>query len=174
MKNKLLQYLIPTTLAAAVVVGIFIYFSSQAKTNYQLAKFDLSQISGLNVNDWEKELKQSPVPHLILQKGDSKKYVFSTADCGIIKHGYKNRVELFVVFNSQGKIENVILGKNIETPQLIEKMYKNSFFKQWNGINNPEVQYVTGATYSCKAVSNGISVLLNLLKREKIFNKISK
>jgi Na+-translocating ferredoxin:NAD+ oxidoreductase RnfG subunit len=172
MNKRLLKYIIPITVAATTVLGIFILSPGKEKIDYRLQKFELAKIPGINVPDWNKQFKTSPIPHIILKNKDTneKKYVFSTADCGIIKHGYKNRVELFVVFNSNEKIENVILGKNIETPELITRMFKNGFLKQWNNKSEiREVQYVTGATYSCKAVSGNISELLTLLKHNKFF-----
>lgn len=168
MNKRLSQYLILTTVIVIAVVGFFIFSRIRVKPDYQLNQFDLSQVKGVTAA----KLKTSPVPHLVLQNKNtnSAKYVFSTADCGIIKHGYNNRVELFVVFNSQGRVENVILGKNVETPERLEKIYQCNFLQQWNGSNKqPKVQHVTGATYSSKAIIGGISELLDLLKRKKFF-----
>ena len=179
-KNKqkkllLLSVVIMAMTSAIIVTGAILLFnhsSGNAKTDYQLASFDISKTTLANQNKWEKHFKTFPLPHILLHKKntDVKKYIFSTADCGIISHGYKNRVELFVIFNSAGKIEDVILDRNIETPNLINKMHENGFFQQWNGKENLDnIQYVTGATFSCKAVSKGVSELLKKLKNKNFF-----
>ena len=164
------------SISAAVVLAAtgILLFSGCSKKEYRLDQLKVSSIAGLNEKDYQRIFISSPFPHLILKSMKSRrhKYIFNTADCGIVKHGYKNRVELFVVYNHNGRIENVILGKNIETPSLVEKMRRNGFFQHWDGEDKySQPDNVTGATYSCKAVSESVSALFLMLSKEKIFGK---
>ena len=174
MNKKLLKQLAFSVYIAVAVLGIFIPFFGNSKAKYRLEKFDLSKISGINTNNWTRSFITSPFPYLVLRNINTniKKYVLSSADCNIVNHGYKNNIELFVILSEQGKVENVILGKNIETPSLIRKMRLNGFLQQWNGKNKiKKVQYVTGATYSSKAVSKSVLTLLDLVKHKLYFEE---
>lgn len=161
----------------AIVAAVIISFSAAAAIAFlypkiegdlQLHRFPIPK----EYTAWNRELKSAPVPHLILRSNSKVKYVFSSADCGIIKHGYKNRVEVFVIFNDLGRIDQVSLGRNIETPAILEKMREQGFFQQWSGHSNyTEPQYVTGATMTGKAISENLAELFKQLKSNNFFRR---
>jgi hypothetical protein len=141
------------------------------------AKKFLTKIPGLFPAAVNFQPEFEPLPHYgILDKnGKVISLLFSSDDLGIIRHGYKNKVEVFVCFSSNGVIQHVELGAHIETPRLVEKMRRSKFFRNWRGQTGESSAppYVTGATYTSEAVSNAIKDMVAKLNENKFFDKRS-
>jgi hypothetical protein len=114
-----------------------------------------------------------PLPHYRISDKNGKviSLLFSSDDLGIIRHGYKNKVEVLVCFSTNGVIQHVELGKHIETPRLVEKMRRSKFFSNWRGQTgeNRDPPHVTGATYTSEAVINAIKDMVTKLNEVKLF-----
>ena len=165
-KQKMLIAAAVLSFSAAAAIALL---SNRSKPKLRLDDYTIPT----EYKNWQRKLAYSPIPHLVLSHQNKSKvrYIFNSADCGIVKHGYKNRVEIFVIFNQNGNIEQVTLGKNIETPGIIAKMKKQNFFQQWNGGNKYiEPEHVTGATMTGKAVSENLAALMRILVRENFFH----
>lgn len=165
MKRKHKRGLLLLAVSPAMIGTLvwMVFSRTKPDSDYRLAGFDVAQASFAAPAEWNRVLKTSPLPHLLMEHENSgvRKYVYSTADCGIVRHGYRNRIDLFVVLDSAGKIEDVILDRSLETPAVIEQMREAGFFRQWRGRDRAEnIRNVTGATYSCKAITESVSELL--------------
>jgi FMN-binding domain. len=71
--------------------------------------------------------------------------------------GYAGKMPLKIVLDKDGKILNVVLLANKETPRFINHVKEEGFFDSWTGLTpeqalNKNVDAVNGATFS----SNGI------------------
>ncbi|MFO7295784.1 MAG: RnfABCDGE type electron transport complex subunit G [Clostridia bacterium] len=106
---------------------------------------------------------------------DTVGYVFK-----VISKGYGGDVELFVGINSkEDRIENVSIVSHNETPGLGAKAAGSDFLSQYSGkpagsplavvrgsaTKDTEVQAITGATISSKAVTEGVNSALELYGR---------
>lgn len=74
--------------------------------------------------------------------------------------GYRGATPLEVTVK-KGKIVKVVALPNHETPRYFAKLANADFFSRWNGVSvkkvaTMEVDAVTGATYSCKAVEKNV------------------
>ncbi len=91
-----------------------------------------------------------------------KGYVFT-----MIAKGYAGDIVVFVGINNEGKVENIMLGENAETPNLGKKAELPEFTSQFTGLtgedNVPEkIDYITRATITTNGVITAVESALEL------------
>lgn len=89
-----------------------------------------------------------------------KGYVFT-----IITKAYGGDMVVFVGINNEGKVENIMLGENQETPNLGKKAELPEFTSQFIGLTGedkiPEkIDYITRATVTTDAVISAVESAL--------------
>jgi len=96
----------------------------------------------------------------------------------VLPKGYGGEIELTVGITSEGKLEGIKIGSNSETPGLGAKAVEPEFQSQYRGktvemeltvVKTPatkdnEVQAITGATITSKAVTDGVNAAISLFK----------
>lgn len=83
--------------------------------------------------------------------------------------GYNGVVNAAVVVSPDNKILGVALGENEETPRFLDRIRNAGFLKRWNGKKPSEaveleVDAVTRATYSSKAIRSEVDTILKMQK----------
>lgn len=109
------------------------------------------------------------------QNGEFAGAAFSTSTMS----GFSGYVEVMVGVNADNQISAIQILSQNETPGLGANITKNSFLNQFNGMSIPqnsiikvkkdggEVEQLTGATISSRAVSEAISEGLKVFKANK-------
>ncbi len=82
--------------------------------------------------------------------------------------GYAGDVEIIVGVNSELAVTGVVVGKNSETPGLGANAKNPSFRDQFIGTTAPaigqDIDAMTGATITSKAVTGGVNIALEAAK----------
>jgi len=141
-------------------------------------------ISGANdfekIENWENNDSSKLVKEIYIAYDKNNKkigYVFSATP-----KGYGGEIKVTVGVSNENKVLGVSIGENNETPGLGTKASEKSFLNQYlnNSTDNPfevvkrspsndnEIQAISGATITSKAVTSAVSASLEL---SKIINK---
>lgn len=96
-------------------------------------------------------------------KGVSKSdkgYVFT-----MVAKGYGGEMVVFVGINNEGKVENIVIGDNDETPNIGKNAELPEFTSQFTGLtmqdNIPDkIDYITRATVTTDAVISAVGSAL--------------
>lgn len=101
-----------------------------------------------------------------VKDGETAGYIFTVS-----KHGYGGNVKVMTGIGTDGKIIAVeVLDASGETPGLGQNVAKKTFWEQFKGLSGNlavggNVEAVTGATISSKAVTSCINEALDLYKK---------
>ena len=83
--------------------------------------------------------------------------------------GFNGPTPLQIALDKKGKIIEVRVLDNNETPSFLNKVINAGFLDSWNGLTakealNKEVDAVSGATYSSNGIKNSLKVRLQAIK----------
>ena len=86
-------------------------------------------------------------------------------------NGYNGPTPLLIVLDTEGRIQNVVLRDNQETPRFAQKVEQSGLYKAWDGLTVEEalgkqVDAISGATYTSEAVKNSLKVRLEIYQRQ--------
>lgn len=78
--------------------------------------------------------------------------------------GYAGTIEIALLFDRDGKVAGVLIGKNQETVSFLNRVRAARFLERWNGLRmeeipGREIDAVSGATYSSSAIRTGVRKL---------------
>ena len=84
--------------------------------------------------------------------------------------GFNGPTPLQIALDKKGKIIEVRVLDNNETPSFLNKVINAGFLDSWNGLTaeealNKEVDAVSGATYSSNGIQKSLKVRLQAIKR---------
>lgn len=82
--------------------------------------------------------------------------------------GYAGETPVMIAFTPKKKICGVFLLPNQETPRFVQHVRQAGFFTRWNGLSikkarKKNVDTVTGATFTSKAVIKSVQAVLSTL-----------
>lgn len=85
--------------------------------------------------------------------------------------GYNGTTPLLIALDAEGRIKNVVLLPNKETPRFAERVVNAGLYQSWDGLTVNEaldknVDAVTGATYTSIGVKNTLAVRLKAYQRQ--------
>ena len=83
--------------------------------------------------------------------------------------GYAGETPVMIAFDAKKVITGVYLLQNQETPKFVERVEKAGYFDNWNGLTvknalKKEVDAVSGATFTSRAVAQSVEAALKTLK----------
>ena len=83
--------------------------------------------------------------------------------------GFNGPTPLQIAMDTQGKIVEVRVLDNQETPKFLNRVINAGFLKSWNGLTaeealNKEVDAVSGATYSSNGIKNSLKARFEALQ----------
>ena len=84
-------------------------------------------------------------------------------------NGFNGPTPLQIAFDNNGRIIEVRVLDNNETPSFLKRVVDAGFLESWNGMTaeealNKEVDAVSGATYSSKGIQRSLKARLEVLK----------
>ena len=87
--------------------------------------------------------------------------------------GYAGKTPLLIALDSDGKIMQVKLLDNHETPGFLKRVTNAGYLESWNGLSVDEalqkdVDAVSGATYSSKGIRNSLKARLAVVSRQSV------
>ena len=87
--------------------------------------------------------------------------------------GFNGPTPLLITLDAEGRIKDVVLLPNEETPRFVQHVIKGGLCESWNGLTpaeamEAEVDAISGATYTSIGVKN------SLVARLKAYEKQSK
>lgn len=82
--------------------------------------------------------------------------------------GYAGETPVMIAFNKKKVITGVYMLANQETPGFVKRVSDAGFYSQWNGLSvkkakKKEVDAVSGATYTSRAVAQSVKAVLEKL-----------
>lgn len=85
--------------------------------------------------------------------------------------GFKGTTPLLITLDAEGRIKNVELLENEETPRFAQHVAESGFYNAWNGLTvdealSQEVDAITGATYTSNGVKKSLQVRLEAYQRQ--------
>ena len=85
--------------------------------------------------------------------------------------GYNGPTPLLIALDAEGRIKNVVLQTNHETPRFAQRVVDGGLYESWNGLTVDEalgkhVDAVSGATYTSNGVKNSLIVRLEAYQRQ--------
>jgi len=83
--------------------------------------------------------------------------------------GFNGPTPLQIAFDKNGKIVEVRVLDNEETPSFLKRVVDAGFLESWNGLSaeealNKDVDAVSGATFSSKAIQKSLKAALKEVK----------
>lgn len=85
--------------------------------------------------------------------------------------GYNGPTPLLICLDAEGRITNVELRANQETPRFAQRVVDGGLYESWNGLTveqalGQQVDAVSGATYTSEGVMNSLKVRLEVYQRQ--------
>ena len=83
--------------------------------------------------------------------------------------GFNGPTPLQIALDEKGKIIEIRVLKNNETPNFLNRVLDAGFLESWNGLTveealNKEVDAVSGATYSSNGIQKSLKARLQAVK----------
>ncbi len=84
--------------------------------------------------------------------------------------GFNGPTPLLIALDAEGRIKNVVLLENQETPNFAQRVVDGGLYNAWNGLSVDEalgkdVDAISGATYTSNGVKNSLKA--RLIKYQK-------
>ena len=85
--------------------------------------------------------------------------------------GFNGPTPLLITLDAEGRIKNVVLLENRETPQFVQRVANGGFFASWNGLTvdealNAQVDAISGATFTSNGVKQSLIARLQAYQRQ--------
>ena len=85
--------------------------------------------------------------------------------------GYNGPTPLLIALDTEGRIKEVVLLDNHETPRFAQRVVDGGLYQAWDGLTVEEalakpVDAVSGATYTSKGVKNSLALRLQAYQRQ--------
>ena len=85
--------------------------------------------------------------------------------------GYNGNTPLIIALDAEGRIKQVVVLPNHETPRFAERVESSGLYKSWDGLTVEEalakpVDAISGATYTSNGVKNTLAVRLKAYQRQ--------
>ena len=85
--------------------------------------------------------------------------------------GFNGPTPLLIALDADGRIKNVVLLDNQETPRFAQHVVEGGLFEAWAGLTveealNEEVDAITGATYTSNGVKKSLAARLQAYQRQ--------
>lgn len=85
--------------------------------------------------------------------------------------GYNGNIPLIIALDTEGRIQQVVVLPNHETPRFAERVEKSGLYQSWDGLTieealDKQVDAITGATYTSNGVKNTLTTRLKEYQRQ--------
>lgn len=85
--------------------------------------------------------------------------------------GFNGPTPLLIALDADGRIKDVVLLENQETPNFAKRVLDGGLYQAWNGLTvdealNKDVDAVSGATYTSTGVKNSLKARLQAYQKQ--------
>ena len=85
--------------------------------------------------------------------------------------GFNGPTPLLIALDADGRIKNIVLLENQETPNFAKRVVEGGLYEAWNGLTVDEalgkdVDAVSGATYTSNGVKNSLVARLKAYQKQ--------
>ena len=85
--------------------------------------------------------------------------------------GFNGPTPLLIALDAEGRIKDVVLLENQETPKFAQRVVEGGLYEAWNGLTADEalgkdVDAVSGATYTSTGVKNSLVARLKAYQKQ--------
>lgn len=169
--DKILNWLILAALVAVVAVCIFKKENNEADEN--LPSIELSEVQDLFPDAQQLQLLDTSYFAVKNAENETIGSVMLSSPYSDGIKGYAGPTPLLIALDKEGKILQVKILANRETPGFLKSVTNAGFFESWNGLTVDEalqknVDAVSGATYSSKGIQNSLKARLAVVSRQSI------
>lgn len=169
--DKILNWLILAALVAVVVVCIF--KKENDAVDDTLPTIELSEVQDLFPD--AQQLQLFDTSYFVVKNAGNEtigSVMLSSPYSDGIK-GYAGPTPLLIALDKEGKILQVRILANRETPGFLKSVTNAGFFESWNGLTVDEalqknVDAVSGATYSSRGIQNSLKARLAVVSRQSV------
>lgn len=169
--DKVLAWLIVAALVALVSVRVL--KAKRPSTGKELPAIELSEVQEMFPEACR--LQWADTSYYLVKDANDKTLgaaMLSAPYSDGVK-GYAGRTPLLICLDKEGRIFNVRLLANNETPGFVNRLVKSGYFASWNGMSvdealNADVDAVSGATYSSRGVQNSLKARLAVVSRQRV------
>lgn len=171
MIDRILNWLILAALVAVVAVCIFNKENDEADES--LPSIELSEIHDLFPDAQQLQLLDTSYFAVKDAENETVGSVLLSSPYSDGVKGYAGPTPLLIALDKEGKIMQVRILANRETPGFLKSVTNAGFFESWNGLTVDEalqknVDAVSGATYSSRGIQNSLKARLAVVSRQSV------
>ena len=169
--DRILNWLILAALVAVVAVCIFKKENDEADES--LPSIELSEIQDLFPDAQQVQLLDTSYFAVKNAENETVGSVLLSSPYSDGIKGYAGPTPLLIALDKEGKIMQVRILANRETPGFLKSVTNAGFFESWNGLTVDEalqkdVDAVSGATYSSRGIQNSLKARLAVVSRQSV------
>lgn len=169
--DRILNWLILAALVAVVAVCIFKKENDEADES--LPSIELSEIHDLFPDAQQVQLLDTSYFAVKNAENETVGSVLLSSPYSDGIKGYAGPTPLLIALDKEGKIMQVRILANRETPGFLKSVTNAGFFESWNGLTVDEalqknVDAVSGATYSSRGIQNSLKARLAVVSRQSV------
>lgn len=169
--DRILNCLILAALVAVVAVCIFKKENDEADES--LPTIELSEIHDLFPDAQQMQLLDTSYFAVKNAENETVGSVLLSSPYSDGIKGYAGPTPLLIALDKEGKIMQVRILANRETPGFLKSVTNAGFFESWNGLTVDEalqknVDAVSGATYSSRGIQNSLKARLAVVSRQSV------
>ena len=169
--DKILNWLILAALLAMIAVCIF--ETEKDCTDESLPNIELSEIQDLFPEAQQVQFLDTSYFAVKNAENETIGSVLLSSPYSDGIKGYAGKTPLLIALDSEGKIMQVKLLANQETPGFLKRVNNAGYLESWNGLTVDEalqkkVDAVSGATYSSKGIQNSLRARLAVVSRQSV------
>lgn len=169
--DRILNWLILAALVAVVAVCIFNKENDEADES--LPSIELSEIHDLFPDAQQLQLLDTSYFAVKDAENETVGSVLLSSPYSDGVKGYAGPTPLLIALDKEGKIMQVRILANRETPGFLKSVTNAGFFESWNGLTVDEalqkdVDAVSGATYSSRGIQNSLKARLAVVSRQSV------
>lgn len=169
--DKILNWLILVALLAMIAVCIF--ETEKDCTDESLPNIELSEIQDLFPEAQQVQFLDTSYFAVKNAENETIGSVLLSSPYSDGIKGYAGKTPLLIALDSEGKIMQIKLLANQETPGFLKRVNNAGYLESWNGLTVDEalqkkVDAVSGATYSSKGIQNSLKARLAVVSRQSV------
>ena len=169
--DKILNWLILAALVAVVVVCIF--KKENDAVDDTLPSIELSEVQDLFPDAQQLQLLDTSYFAVKNAENETIGSVMLSSPYSDGIKGYAGPTPLLIALDKEGKILQVKILANRETPGFLKSVTNAGFFESWNGLTVDEalqkdVDAVSGATYSSRGIQNSLKARLAVVSKQNV------
>ena len=169
--GKILNWLILMALIAVIAVRVF--KTGKGNADESLPNIELSEIQDLFPDAQQVQFLDTSCFSVKNAGNQTIGTVLLSSPYSDAIKGYAGKTPLLIALDNEGRIMQVKLLDNQETPGFLKRVTDAGYLDSWNGLSadealQKEVDAVSGVTYSSKSIQNSLKARLAVVSRQSV------